>query len=159
VFVKIQDRQQYLWRAVDEDGDVIHILVQSRHNRLTALQFFRKLLKSQGREPHRLVTYQLGSYKSAHRATMPSVVHITRQYENNRAEVSHQPTRQGERQMRDFKLSCGGLSCRHSLGSSTGYCHIRLDWASSRKIYWPSAEHGIGSDTKAVTLDVRTDSG
>ena len=103
LFVKIQGRQQYLWRAVDEDGDVIDILVQSRRNRRAAARFFRKLLKTQGREPRRLITDKLGSYKAAHRTAMPSVIHSTRQYENNRAEVSHQPTRQRERQMRRFK--------------------------------------------------------
>ncbi len=103
VFVKIRGRQQYLWRAVDEDGDVIDILVQSWRNRRAAVRFFRKLLKSQGREPRRLITDKLGSYSAAHRTAMPSVVHSTRQYENNRAEVSHQPTRQRERQMRRFK--------------------------------------------------------
>jgi len=108
VFVKIRGQLHYLWRAVDEDGDVIDILVQSRRNRRAAERFFRKLLKGQGREPRRLITDKLGSYKAAHRATMPSVIHITRQYENNRAEVSHQPTRQRERQMRGFK-SAGQL--------------------------------------------------
>ena len=103
VFIKIQGRQQYLWRAVDEDGDVIDILVQSRRNRRAAARFFRKLLKTQGREPRRLITDKLRSYRAAHRTAMPSVVHRTRQYENNRAEVSHQPTRQRERQMRRFK--------------------------------------------------------
>jgi len=103
VFVRIRGRQQYLWRAVDEDGDVIDILVQSRRNQRAAARFFRTLLKRQGREPRRLVTDKLGSYSAAHRTAMPSVVHSTRQYENNRAEVSHQPTRQRERQMRRFK--------------------------------------------------------
>ena len=96
-------RQQYLWRAVDEDGDVIDILVQSRRNRRAAMRFFRKLLKGQGREPRRLITDKLRSYSAAHRTVMPSVVHCTEQYANNRAEVSHQPTRQRERQMRRFK--------------------------------------------------------
>lgn len=103
VVVKIQGRQQYLWRAVDEDGDEIEILVQSRRNRGAALRFFRKLLKRQGRDPRRLITDKLGSYKAAHRATMPSVVHSTRNDENNRSEVSHQSTRQRARQMRRFK--------------------------------------------------------
>ena len=103
LFVTIQGRRQYLWRAVDEDGDVIDILVQSRRNRRAAARFFRKLLKGQGREPRRLITDKLRSYAAAHRTVMPSVVHSTRQYENNRAEVSHQPTRQRERQMRRFK--------------------------------------------------------
>ena len=101
--MRIRGRLHYLWRAVDEDGDVIDILVQTRRNRRAAERFFRKLLKGQGREPRRLITDKLGSYGAAHRTAMPSVVHSTRQYENNRAEVSHQPTRQRERQMRRFK--------------------------------------------------------
>ncbi len=59
LFVRIQGRQQYLWRAVDEDGDVIDILVQSRRNRRAAKRFFRKLLKRQGCEPRRLITDKL----------------------------------------------------------------------------------------------------
>ncbi len=103
VFVKIQGRQQYLWLAVDEDGDAIDILVQSRRNRWAAIRFFRKLLKSQGCVPRRLITDKLRSYPAVHRTVMPSVAHCTDQYANNRAEVSHQPTRQRERQMRRFK--------------------------------------------------------
>ena len=103
VFVTIQGQRQYLWRAVDEDGDVIDILVQSRRNRRAASWFSRKLLKGQGRVPRRLITDQFRNYAAAHRAAMPSVVHSTRPYENNRVEVSHQPTRQRERQMRRFK--------------------------------------------------------
>ena len=103
VFVKIEGRQQYLWRAVDEHGDVIDILVQSRRNRRAAERFFRTLLKGQGRAPRRLITDKLGSYSAAHRTAMPSVVHCMDQYANNRAEVSHQPTRQREHQMRRYK--------------------------------------------------------
>jgi putative transposase len=103
LFVMIRGRQQYLWRAVDQDGDVIDILVQSRRDRRAAARFFRKLLKGQGRGPLRLITDKLRSYSAAHRTAMPSVIHSTRQYENNRAEVSHQSTRQRERQMRRFK--------------------------------------------------------
>jgi len=103
VFVRIQGRQPSLWRAIDEDGDVIDILVQSRRDGRAAARFFRKLLKTQGSEPRRLITDKLGSYRADHRKAMPAVVHGTRQYANNRAEVSHQPTRQRERQMRRFK--------------------------------------------------------
>jgi putative transposase len=103
LFVNIQGRQQYLWRAVDQDGDVIDILVQSGRDRRAAKRFFRKLLKGQGAEPRRLITDKLRSYSAAHRTVLPSVVHSTTRYENNRAEVSHQPTRQRERQMRRFK--------------------------------------------------------
>ena len=103
LFVKIQGRRQYLWRAVDEDGDVIDILVQFWRNRPAATRFFRKLLKGQCREPCRLIPDKLRSYSATHRTVIPSVIHSTRQYENTRAEVSHQPTRQRERQMRRFK--------------------------------------------------------
>ncbi len=103
VFVRIQERLQYLWRAVDEDGDVIDILVPSRRNRRAAIRFFRKLLKGQGCVRRRLITDKLRSYPAACRTVMPSVVHCRDQHANNRAEVSHQPTRRGERQMRRFK--------------------------------------------------------
>ena len=103
VFIKIQGERQYLWRAVDQDGDVIDILVQPRRDQKAAKRFFRKLLKGQGRPPWQLVTDKLRSYSAAHREVMPSVVHDTDQYRNNLAEVSHEPTRQRERQMRKFK--------------------------------------------------------
>ena len=102
VFVAINGQRQYLWRAVDQDGDLIDLLVQPRRDGRAARRFFRKLLKGQRREPSRLVTDKLGSYRVAHRDIMPWVTHDTSQYENNRAEVSHQPTRQRARQMRGF---------------------------------------------------------
>ena len=92
VFVTFHGRRQYLWRAVDQDGDVLDILVQSRRDRRAAARFFRKVLQGQGRSPRRLVTDKLRSDSAAHRTVMPSVVHSTRQYANNRAEGSHQPT-------------------------------------------------------------------
>ena len=103
VFVRIGGARQYLWRAVGQNGDVIDILVQRYRNASAAKRFFRKLLKGQGSTPWQLVTDKLKSYGAAHRVTMPSVHHTTARYENNRAEVSHQPTRQRERQMRLFK--------------------------------------------------------
>jgi putative transposase len=103
LFVTIQGRRQYLWRAVDQDGDVIDILLQPRRDRRAAERFFRMLLKGQGGVPRRMVTDKLRSYVAAHRRIMPSVAHDTNQYANNRAEVSHEPTRQRERGMRRFK--------------------------------------------------------
>ncbi len=103
LFVNIQGTRHYLWRAVDQDGDVIDILVQTHRNARAAKRFFRKLMKGQGGTPWRLVTDKLRSYSAARSEVMPSVTHDTRQYANNRAEVSHQPTRQRERQMRRFK--------------------------------------------------------
>ena len=103
VFITIQGEQQYLWRAVDQAGDTIDMLVQRRRNQCAAERFFRRLLKGQGGEPRWLVTDKLRSYDAAHRTVMPTVSHINHVYANNRAEVSHQQTRQRERQMRRFK--------------------------------------------------------
>ena len=103
VFIKIRGELHYLWRAVDQDGDTIDILVQKRRNKMAAKRFFRKLLKGQNEVPWRIITDKLKSYSAAHREVLPSVPHSTKQYDNNRAEVSHEPTRQRERQMRRFK--------------------------------------------------------
>ena len=103
VFVKIGGERHYLWRAVDEDGGVIDVLVRRYRNARAAERFFRKLLKGQGSKPWLLVTDKLRSYGAAHRRIMPSVDHNTERYANNLAEVSHQPTRQREGQMRGFK--------------------------------------------------------
>ena len=103
VFIRIGGERYYLWRAVDQDGDVLDILVQKRRNARAAKRFFRKLLTGLQYVPNRLVTDKLRSYAAAHRAIIPSVTYCTNQYANNRAEVSHQPTRQRERQMRRFK--------------------------------------------------------
>ncbi len=103
LFVNIRGQQHYLWRAVDQDGDVIDILLQPRRDRRAAARFFRKLLKGQGGVPRRLVTDKLRSYAAAQRTVMPSVIHDTGRYKNNRAEVSHESTRQRERLMRRFK--------------------------------------------------------
>jgi len=96
VFVSIQGERQYLWRAVNQDGDTIDILVQRRRNKQAAVRFFRRLLKGQGREPRWMITDTLKSYGAAHQAVMPTVEHINAVYANNRVEVSHQPTRQQE---------------------------------------------------------------
>jgi putative transposase len=103
LFVTIRGRRHYLWRAVDQDGDTIDILLQPRRDRRAAERFFHRLLTAQGGEPRRLVTDKLGSYAAAYRRVMPSVPHDTTRSANNRAEVSHQTTRQRERQMRRFK--------------------------------------------------------
>ena len=102
-FVTVRGERQVLWRAVDQDGDTLDILVQKRKNKQAALRFFRKLLKGEGASPNRLTTDKLPSYRAAKREVMPSVPHCTDQYQNNRAEVSHERTRSRERQMRKFK--------------------------------------------------------
>jgi putative transposase len=107
VFIKIQGKTHYLWRAVDQDGTVLDILVTSRRDTKAATRFFRKLLKGLEYAPRVLVTDKLGSYRAAHRQLMPSVEHRRSKYLNNRAENSHQPTRQRERAMKKFS-SPGG---------------------------------------------------
>ena len=102
-FITINGQRHYLWRAVDQDGDVIDILVQSRRDTHAAKRFFRKLLKNQCRSPNRMVTDKLRSYGAAKRDLMPSVIHSQDRYANNTAEVSHEHTREQERQMRRFK--------------------------------------------------------
>jgi len=103
LFITIRGERRYLWRAVDQDGDVIDILVTKRRDRRAAKRFFLRALKHQGRVPWQLVTDRLRSYAAAHREIFPSVMHRTGRHENNRAEVSHQHTRGQERQMRRFK--------------------------------------------------------
>jgi putative transposase len=103
VFVKINGETHYLWRTVDQDGDVIDILVQRRRNARAAKRFFRKILKDQGEAPRKLISDKLASYRVAVRDLLSDTLHDTSQYANNRAEPSHQPARQRERQMRRFK--------------------------------------------------------
>ncbi|MEC4681620.1 MAG: DDE-type integrase/transposase/recombinase [Nitrospirota bacterium] len=100
-----QGEQHYLWRAVDQDGDTIDILVQRRQHKYAAERFFRRLLKGQGDEPRWLMTDKLKSYDAAHRNVMPTVYHLNHVYANNRAEVSHQSTRQQEYHMCGFSSS------------------------------------------------------
>ena len=87
VFIRINGVRHYLWRAVDQDGIVLDILVQSRRNAQAAKRFFRKLMKTQARVPRVLVTDKLASYRIAHRELMPSVEHRRSKYLNNRAEL------------------------------------------------------------------------
>jgi putative transposase len=103
VFIKINDAQKYLWRAVDQDGMVLDILVQNRRDKAAARRFFRRLLKTAGAVPRVIVTDKLRSYGAAHREVMPSVEHRGHKGLNNRAENSHQPTRQRERAMKGFR--------------------------------------------------------
>jgi len=103
VFVSINGTQQYLWRAVDQDGTVLDILVQARRDKAAAVKFLRKLLKGLAYVPRVVITDKLASYGAALRAVLPSVEHRQHKRLNNRAENSHQPTRERERRLRRFK--------------------------------------------------------
>jgi putative transposase len=103
VFVKINGKQHYLWRAVDQDGEVVDVYLQAKRDGATAKRFFKRLLRNHGGELRTIVTDKLRSYGVAHRELMPETIHSTEQYENNRAEQSHEATRVRERGMRKFK--------------------------------------------------------
>ena len=103
VFVKINGVQHYLWRAVDQDGEVVDVYLQAKRDGAAAKRFFKRLLRSHGGEPRKVVTDKLRSYGVAHRELIPDTTHSTKQYENNRAEQSHEATRVRERGMRKFK--------------------------------------------------------
>src|SRR5262245_16815293 len=99
VFLTIRGERHYLWRAVDQDGHVLDILVQHQRNKKAAKKFFRKLLKGLRYVPRVLITDKLGSYGAAKREVLPSIELRHHRYLNNRPENSHQPTRQRERRM------------------------------------------------------------
>jgi putative transposase len=103
--VTVRGEQRYLWRAVDQDGDVLDILVLKRKNKRSALRFFRKLMKGQCRSARLIVTDKLPIYGAARKVIMPTSLHCHNRYANNRAEESHEHTRARERQMRRSKSS------------------------------------------------------
>jgi putative transposase len=103
VVISIAGRNHWLWRAVDQHGVVLDILVQSRRNAKAAKRLLRKLLKKQGVTPRVMITDKLASYGAAKREIMPGVEHRQHKGLNNRAENSHQPTRWRERIMKRFK--------------------------------------------------------
>src|SRR3989441_12444088 len=84
VFLKINGRIHYLWRAVDQDGDVLDILVQSHRDKKAAVRFFRKLLRTLRYVPRVLITDKLRSYGAAKAEVLPSIEHRQQKYQNNR---------------------------------------------------------------------------
>jgi putative transposase len=96
-------KRMYLWRAADHEGEALEVLVQSRPNKRAGLKLMRKLLKKQGYIPDEVVTDKLSSYSAALRELGLAHLHVTGGRLNNRAEVSHQPTRRRERRMGRLK--------------------------------------------------------
>ncbi|MDP9378771.1 MAG: IS6 family transposase [Chloroflexota bacterium] len=126
VFLKINGKTHYLWRAVDQEGNVLDILVQSRRNKAAAKTFFRKLLKGCGYVPRVIITDKLKSYGAAKREVLPGVEHRQSRYLNNQAENSHQPTRRRERVMQRFK------SAGHAQRFLSAFCPIREHFCARR---------------------------
>ncbi len=123
VFIKINGEQKYLWRAVDRDGNVLDILVQNRRDKAAARRFLRRLMTKTRAVPRVIVTDKLRSCSAAHREVMPCVEHRSHKGLNNRAENSHQPTRQRERVMKGFR-SVGGA--QRFLSAFSGISPLRL---------------------------------
>jgi putative transposase len=111
VSIKINGKQHYLWRAVDQDGEVVDFYLQAKRDGAAAKRFFKRLLRSHGGEPRKIVTDKLRSHGVAQRELIPETIHSTRQYENNRAEQSHEVTRVRERGMRRFKSTSQAQRC------------------------------------------------
>lgn len=103
VFVRLNGVLHYLWRAVDQHGVVLDILVQEKRDGVAAKHFFKRLLQELQYQPKRIITDGLRSYGVARHALLPNVKHRTSRYLNNRAENSHRPRRRRERQMQRFK--------------------------------------------------------
>ena len=108
VEAKVGGKKHWIWRAVDQDGVVLDILVQSRRDKAAAKRLLRKLLKKQRRAPRVMITDKLASCGAAKRDVVPGVEHRRHKGRNNRAGDSHQPTRRRERQIERFK------SARHA---------------------------------------------
>jgi putative transposase len=123
MYLRIDGRYQYLWRAVDQEGEVIDILVQCYRDARAAERFFRKILSLEGALPRRVITDRLGSYGVAMKKLMPSVEHIKDKGANNRAENSQQPTRQRERRRNRFRSA--GSAQRFLSSFSTINNHFR----------------------------------
>jgi len=97
--IQINGKRYHIWRAVDQDGEVIDVYLQSRWDGAAAKRFFKRLIRGHEAEPRTIVTDKLRSYPFAHREVMPEVVHVTDRYANNRAEQSHEATQVRERGM------------------------------------------------------------
>ncbi|MDR6775174.1 transposase-like protein [Azospirillum sp. BE72] len=103
--IRVSGKLMYVWRAVDDEGEVLEVLVQRRRDKAAALKVMRKLLKKYGFAPTQVITDKLRSYGAAFRQLGLTAHYEQRCRTNNRAEVSHQPVRRRERKMQRFKSS------------------------------------------------------
>jgi putative transposase len=127
VALKIAGVKHWLWRAVDQTGIVLDVLVQRRRDKRAAKRLLRKLLKKQMRPPRVMITDKLASYGAAKRETMPGIEHRQHKGLNNRAENSHQPTRRRERQMKQFKSAGQAQRFLSAHDQINSLFHLRRD--------------------------------
>jgi putative transposase len=132
VFIKLRGKVNYLWRAVDQDGNGLDIPVQSRRNKKAAKRFFPKLLKGLRYVPRVIITDKVRSYSAAKAEIMPGVEQRQHQGLNNRAENSPQPTRVRERVIRRFKSAGHARAVPVSLGHHLVALHTPTTSADGR---------------------------
>src|SRR5215203_4550786 len=133
VCLMIRGTKHWLWRAVDQTGVVLDVLVQSRRDKRAAKRLLRKLLKRQRRAPRVLITDKLASYSAAKGEVMPSVEHRRHKGLNNRAENSHQPTRRRERQMKRFTSAGQAQRFLAAHDQINNLFHLRRDHLPARQ--------------------------
>ena len=127
VAITITGQRHWLWRAVDQDGFTLDVLVQSRRDRKAAKRLLRKLMKKGAMAPRVLVTDKLGSYGAARRDMGLRIEHRQHKGLNNRAENSHQPTRRRERQMKRFKSARQAQRFLSAHDQINNLFHLRRD--------------------------------
>ncbi len=125
VFISSNGVQHHRWRAVDQEGHVLDILVQRRRDKAAARKFFRRLLKGLAYVPRVVITDTLASYGAARREVLPSVEHRQHKRLHNRAENAHQPTRERERRMRRCTSPGHAQRCLAAYGPIAGHCRPR----------------------------------
>jgi transposase-like protein len=143
VYLKIDGRMVYLWRAVDTEGEVLDVLVQTKRNKRAALKLMRKLLKKYGFVPDKLITDELRSYAAAAGHLGIAKRHERGRWRNNRAENSHQPARRRERKMQGFKSvgSAQRFLSVHAAAYNTFSVQRHLTSARTHRAFRASAMH------------------
>jgi putative transposase len=141
VYLKIDGRMVYLWRAVDAEGEVLDVLVQTRRNKRATLKLMRKLLKKYAFASDKLVTDDLRSYRAAAGDLGLAGRHRARSWRNNRAENPHQPTRRRERKMQGFKSagSAQRFLSAHAAVQNTFYVQRHLTSAGTHRAFRAAA--------------------